>query len=310
MMEDKEMLHILNSLYNINFNAMELLREGGCISYRLSSENASYFMKVIPSAFMDTAKQSLNILSFLTQKGFPSPRIINTKEGFPYVDIEESDKKSLIVLFEFIDGREPDEGEDIETIGMLVGQLHSVMQGYQEPLHKHGKEFFIDRYLRILEQKDYNQNKIDLFREYGNALWENVKNLPHGFCHGDLHRGNLLRTTADKYYLLDFDTSSYAFPMYDIMIMCNSTDYFNYNEEGYQKSKNMYESFLKGYTKYRSLSKEELNSFYDLIAIYHYQLQATIIEVYGLNCIDIEFLDNQLNWLIKWREQCVSSSLF
>jgi len=86
--------------------------------------------------------------------------------------------------------------------------------------------------------------------------------------------------------------------------MCNSTDYFNFNENGYENSKNTYESFLKGYTKYRSLSKEELNSFYSLIAVYHYQLQATIVEINGLNCIDIEFLDNQLNWLMKWREPC------
>lgn len=304
MMEDKKMLHILNNLYNINFKTMEFLREGGCISYRLSSENSSYFMKIISSAFMDTAKQSLSIISYLTQKGFPSPRIIHTKEGLPYVEIEELNKKTLIVLFEFIEGSEPNEGEDIETIGKLVGQLHNILKGYKEPLPVHGKEFFIDRYIKILEQKNYDQNKIDTFREYGDVLWENVKNLPHGFCHGDLHRGNLLKTTTKKYYLLDFDTSSYAFPMYDIMVMCNSTDYFNFNEIGYQKSKNTYETFLKGYTKYRSLSKDELNSFYDFIAIYHYQLQATIIEIYGLNCVDIEFLDNQLNWLMKWREQC------
>uniref|UniRef100_UPI002899961D phosphotransferase n=1 Tax=Lachnoclostridium sp. TaxID=2028282 RepID=UPI002899961D len=269
------------------------------------------FMKVIPSAFMDTAKQSLSVISFLTKNGFPSPRIINTKEGLPYVEIDEFDKKTLIVLFEFIEGREPNEGEDIEKIGELVAQLHNTIQKYQELLPEHGKEFFIDRYLRILEQKNYDQSKINMFREYGNVLWENVKNLPRGYSHGDLHRGNLLRTTTGKYYILDFDTPSYAFPLYDIMIMCNSTDYFNFNENGYENSKNgyensknTYESFLKGYKKYRSLSEEELNSFYDLIAVYHYQLQATIVEIYGLNCIDVEFLDNQLNWLMKWREQC------
>lgn len=306
-MEDKKIFNILKNYDQINCKELELLREGGCISYRVRCENTSYFMKIIPSAFLDTAKISLNVISYLTQQGFPTPRIIYTKDGLPYIEIEEFDKKTLVVLFEFIKGQEPSEGEDIETIGKLVGQLHNTLKGYQEPLPTHGKEFFIDRYIRILEQKNYEDHKIELFREYGNVLWDNVKNLPRGFCHGDLHRGNLLKTSFNQYYILDFDTSSYAFPMYDVMIMCNSTDYFKYSEKGYQKSKIQYESFLKGYTKYHSLRKEELRSFYDFIAIYHYQLQATIIEIYGLNCVDHEFLDNQLHWLMKWREQCSNS---
>ncbi|WP_312370123.1 hypothetical protein [Lachnoclostridium sp.] len=105
-------------------------------------------MKVIPSAFMDTAKQSLSIISFLMQNDFPSPSIINTKEGLPYVDIDEFDKKTIIVLFEFIEGSEP-KGEDIETIGELVAQLHNIMQKYQEPLPEHGKEFLLTAILRF-----------------------------------------------------------------------------------------------------------------------------------------------------------------
>jgi Ser/Thr protein kinase RdoA (MazF antagonist) len=76
---------------------------------------------------MDTAKQSLSILMYLKEKGFPSPHIILTKNGFPYIEVDESDDKTFGVLFEFIDGEEPSEGEDLETIGALVGQLHSIM---------------------------------------------------------------------------------------------------------------------------------------------------------------------------------------
>ena len=65
-----------------------------------------------------------------------------------------------------------------------------------------------------------------------------------------MYRGNLLRTCSGKYYLLDFDTSCNAFPIYDIMIMCNSTNYFDFDEKGFQKSKSTYESFLKGYAEY------------------------------------------------------------
>lgn len=305
---EKKLFDVLSENYNINIITIELIREGGCISYSVSGESCKFFMKVIPLAFMDTAKQSLSILKYLKEQEFPVPDIITTKDGLPYVELVELNVRSILVLYNYIEGREPDEGEDIETIGMLIGLLHKIMLGYKRELPEHGKEFFIDRYIDILRKKNYNGNKIEIFREYGDLLWTRVQNLPRGYCHGDMHRGNLLKTTDGKYFLLDFDTSCNAFPMYDVMIMCNSTDYFNFDEYGYLKSKIVYEAFLKGYTKFFSLSDMALNAFYDLIAIYHYQLQATIIEIYGLDCVDENFLDKQLDWLMKWREQCNSAN--
>jgi Ser/Thr protein kinase RdoA (MazF antagonist) len=303
-LDEKRIFKVLLDSYNINFNTLKLLREGGCTSYLVFGENERYFMKIIPSAFMDTAKQSLSILMYLKEKGFPSPHIILTKNGFPYIEEDESDDKIFGVLFEFIDGEEPSEGEDLETIGALVGQLHSIMCEFKGELQVHGKEFFIDRYINILKKKNYDINKIEMFREYGDFLWKRVENLPRGFCHGDMYRGNFSRTSSGKYYILDFDTSCNAFPIYDIMIMCNLTNYFDFDEKGYQRSKSAFEAFLRGYTKYCTLSDNELKAFYDLVAVYHYQLQATIIEIYGLDCVDNKFLDKQLDWLMRWREQC------
>lgn len=189
-MDEKKIHNALLDSYNINFNTLELLREGGCVSYCVWGENEKYFMKVIPSTFIDTAKQSLDILIHLEEKGFPSPRIISTKNGLPYIEVDELDGKTFVVLFEFIDGKEPGEGENVEIIGSLVGQLHSIMCEYKGNLQVHGKEFFIDRYINILKKKNYNANKTEMFREYGDTLWKRVEKLPRGFCHGDMHRGN------------------------------------------------------------------------------------------------------------------------
>jgi len=303
-MEENKILNTLKNSYGIKSTKLELLRKGGCVSYVVWSENEKFLLKVIPPVFIDTAKQSLDILLYLEQKEFPAPYIVLTKDGLPYVEAD----KTFLVLFNFIDGHEPDEGEDIEKIGTLVGQLHCIMKDYTGSLPEHGKEFFIERYLNILNKKNYNKYKIKIFREYGDILWKRVENLPRGFCHGDLHRGNLLKTSSGKIYIFDFDTSCFAFPVYDIVTMCNSTNYFVFDESGYQKSKNTYESFLKGYTKLRPLTNVELKAFYDLIAIYHYQLQATIIEINGLDCVNEKFLDKQLDWLIRWCEQCDKES--
>jgi len=58
--------------------------------------------------------------------------------------------------------------------------------------------------------------------------------------------------------------------------------------------------------KYNKLSQAEADAFFDLIALYHFALQATIIEMCGIDCVDGAFLDNQLEWLYRWREQCVN----
>lgn len=305
-MDDKKVLELLSKFYNINFYSIKLQREGGCISYYVWDGSDKYFLKLIPSTFMNTSKQSLDILMYLDEKGFPVPRIILTKYGLSHIEVDDLDGKIMFVLFEYIDGNDSNEGEDVQTIGELVGQLHNIMASYQGKLQVNDKDYFINRYIKILKQKNYDANKIEIFQEYGNTLWKRVEHLPRGFCHGDLHRGNLLKISCGKYYVLDFDTSCNAFPIYDIMIMCNTTDYFNFNEEGFHKTKETYESFLKGYTKYCTLNDSEISAFYDLIAIYHYQLQATIIEIYGINCVDNKFLDNQLDWLMKWRKQCES----
>ncbi len=303
-MVEAKMLRMLNNMYDIKVNSLQLLRKGGCASYSATGTSGVYFMKIIPAAFMDTVKQSIDILLFLEEKGFPSPRIISTKKGFRYVEVDELDGKYLWVLFDFIEGSELEEGENVEQIGELIGQLHNIMREYKGILHIRQKEFFIDRYINILGRKNYNTSKTNLFREYGDTLWKRVENLPRGFCHGDMHRGNVLKTSTGKHYLLDFDTSCNAFPTYDIMIMCNSTNYFDYDEKGYSNASHTYEAFLKGYTKHCTLSDMEYMAFYDLIAIYDYQLQATIIEIYGLDCVDEQFLDKQLDWLMRWREQC------
>ena len=92
--------------------------------------------------------------------------------------------------------------------------------------------------------------------------------------------------------------------MYDPTLICDRIDYFDFDEREYNKSKKIHSRFLPEYLKYNTLSQQETDAFYDLISLYHFALQATIIELYGIDCVDNAFLDKQLDWLYKWREQC------
>ena len=92
--------------------------------------------------------------------------------------------------------------------------------------------------------------------------------------------------------------------MYDPTLICNVTDFFSLEDNGFMRCREMLARFLPEYARHSSLSPEEIDAFPDLIAVYHFALQATIIDLFGMNCVDDHFLDRQLEWLYRWKTQC------
>lgn len=300
--EYADILSVLNAHYPVTFMRTELMRDAGSTTYAVYSGSKKYFLKVTKPAFNETIKSSVDINVFLQKNGFPVPCIVFTKDRHPYIEETTDDGVRFYILYDHLEGVEIDPEQDAEEIGALLGQFHYLMSGYKGELSKRNKQFYIGRYLDILEKKKYPQAAD--FAVYGNDLWNKVKALPLGYCHGDMYSGNIQRSSDGKMYILDFDTSCEGFPMYDLVLICNQTHYFEFQEDGYSKTKKVYERLLPEYLKYDDLSASEINSFYDLLALYHFALQATIIEIHGLDCVDNTFLDRQLDWLMKWKEQC------
>jgi Ser/Thr protein kinase RdoA (MazF antagonist) len=296
------MKEFINENYPVNIDNTVFLRDGGSTSYLAVSGGRKYFFRVIKSAFHETAVKAAQIQVFLRSVNFSAAKIISANSGKPYVLGKKDGKDCLCILYEFIDGKECEPEEDAEKIGALIGKLHSAMGGYSDSISQHGKHYYIGRYMDILKKKNYP--KADEFKKYGDWLWDKIKDLPRGYCHGDMYSGNIHKTPDGELYVLDFDTSCEGFPLYDLALICNRTDYFNYDEMGYAKTKAVFERMLPEYKKHRTITQPEINAVYDMIALYHFALQATIIEMYGINCVDEAFLNNQLDWLRKWREQC------
>ena len=298
-MDEKTLQDILTLNYGIESPSLEFLREGGTTTYIVNGRS-KYLLKVIGSAFSDTARQSASIMRYLEENGFPVPKMMLTNSGEAFFETEIDGEKKLIVLMEFIAGDEPELEKCASEVGRLVGRFHQLMEEYPSELVYRDKEFFIGRYIEFLRKKKYP--RIKEYEELGERLWDKVKNLPQGNCHGDLHRGNLLQNADGKIYLVDFDTACKAPVMFDVMVMCDMTDYFNLKQEDIELTKVVYREFLSGYVGYHKLSREEILSFPYWVAIRHFQLQATILEIYGVDCIDEGFIDGQLYWLNKWQE--------
>jgi len=297
MTDTREIFEILNQNYNIDFTDIEFFRDGGSVSYIVSSIEKKYFLRVVRPEFLATAMQSTDIHMYLQDHHFAVTTLILTKDHQPYIKRIDEDKTNLLILYEYIEGSEPAD-EDVENVGDLIGKLHNIMQSYPNTLTYQDKYFFIDRYVNILRSK--NHSRTEDYQILGEKLWEKVKNLPRGYCHCDLYKGNIFKSEDKKLYVLDFDTSCNAFPVYDITLFCDETNYFEYTDEDYDKSKIWLEKFLKGYLKHRDLTKEEIGAIHYFRLIYHFQLQATIVEIHGINCNEDDFEDKQFAWIMNW----------
>jgi Ser/Thr protein kinase RdoA (MazF antagonist) len=291
-------IQILNENYPIRFERIELVRDMGSTSYITFSGNNKYFLRVIKPAFFNTAVIGADIQLYLQNQGFPVPLILLTNMQLPYVKNEDI----LLILYEFIEGNDSDPEQDAEAIGALVGRLHQTMKEYSGQLVKRDKQFYIGRYIDILRKRQYS--RVDEFFAYGEVLWEKIKELQRGFCHGDMYRGNIHKTPDGRLFVLDFDTACEGFPMYDLTLICDMTKYFDFDERNYERSNKVLSRFVPEYLKYNPLSQEEIYAFCYLIALQHFATQATVMDIFGAYCLDDKDLDNQLVWLYKWREQC------
>jgi len=296
-MNEQILLSLLNEHYELSLTRLAFLREGGAKSYVAQGDAGKYLLKVVSPAFGDTVRQSASVMRFLTDRGFPAPKVISTAGGEAVPEIIIDGEARLLVLTEFIEGEEPELESCAEAVGELTGQLHALLAEYPGRLTVRGEQFFIGRYIDMLEKRGYAG--VDAYRRLGQEQWRRLGDMPACVCHGDLHRGNLLQSPDGRLWLLDFDTVCVAPRMFDIMVMCDMTDYFCFDPAGLDTAVRVYRQFLTGYSRRIALTERERQSFFAWIAVRHFQLQATIFEIHGVDLLRSEFADSQLAWLEK-----------
>lgn len=296
---DNELLNVLAKEYNKKFVEIELIRDWIGKVYLVKDDNQKYILKIFNNITMDSAKQSAYIMNFLCGEGVCVPKIYLTSSNELYFYHEGK----VSVLYDFVEGSDIQNGENLQSIGEFAAIMHKKMKQYPYGICNHDKEYFIDRYIEILKKKNYAS--LNSFIDMGQYLWNIVGDAPTSFIHGDFHAGNLFDVN-DKIVAFDFDAAAIASPLYDIATMCDATDYFSLDDDnfisGRSKTLSNLDEFLKGYNNHYHLSSNETKAILAFIAIRHFDIQATIIDSQGLNFVDDDFFDKQLIWLKKWKK--------
>ena len=334
------LLAAINDRYRINATKLYLYRDMIGSVYFLESDHHKYVFKLFRREATDQALQSLEIISYLHSFDYPVVPIVPMADsggsdwsdgsnalsaagvsraasapnaagapGALHIMLDMPEGQRAGVLYEFVEGSVPVFAtDDITVVGRQIGRLHNIMADYRQPLIKRGKSFYIDRYINLMREYDYSAAKTDALAAYGDKLWRSMEQLPGGFCHGDLHSGNMIKTGDEQFVLFDFDVACHAYPVIDATTVSDKTNFNRLDDSAYDNTRRMFERFYQGYSRERTLSDREIAAIFDFIAIRHYELNATITEyrmpLRGASWkLDASF-DEQYEWLMRWEKMC------
>ncbi|WP_167956539.1 phosphotransferase [Anaerosporobacter faecicola] len=296
-----KIIDFINMQYGMEVVSVEVLRDWIGKVFLVVTKEKKYIYKQFREKNNPYAIQSTWVQEQLMENKIPVPMIIPTVENQLYSIYENC----VCILYAFVNGSELERGERLAELGNLCGKMRKCMERSRNTLAIHGREFFVDRYLKIIQKKKFGDEL--RFRQIADTLLRYLKDIPTGFIHGDFHAGNIF-VKKDTLLVYDFDACANAYPVYDIATICDGTDYFSLDECNFTQGKtvtlNRMKTFLTGYEQYYTVSEAEQLAVLACIGIRHYDIQATIIETLGIDCIDQAFLSQQLQWLDHWCAVC------
>lgn len=304
-MNSLDLMSIKNQLektYDFKIDDIKYIRSMIGHVYTLENEKHKFILKLNRPNNKISAIQATEIIEYLNENDYPVVELVKTRNNENYFDFNTEEGKYIGFVYYYVEGKEPNIEKEVKQIGQQVGLFHNLMKGYEKPIIHRSKEFYIDRFIKILIKSDYDKNKIEELNGYGKELWGKMEKSENGVCHGDLHSGNMFQKNG-KYILFDFDTSSYSFPVIDVATLCDTANFNNLIEKDFDKIMKRFESFYSGYIKERTLEYEDIKNIFSFIPIRHYELIATIT-INQKSGLQKEFLDQQHGWLMKWKELC------
>jgi len=302
---------IIGSEYEIDIDTITLLNDWCASVYLLCTSENKYIFKLYRNFDTEIAMQSVNIMEFLAKQSFPVATIINTKNDYPTVLLPFSEGGRVGVLFEHIDGTlccELDFKEYAAEIGETVGLMHTLMDGYDKPLARNGKEFYIGRALDIMKKYGYSPAKIKELSDYSDSLWNVVSTTRKGFCHGDLNPSNFIKAKDGKIYLFDFDCAGVSYFINDIFMICSSTE--SMPRINFATLENPMERLMlmkKGYEKYFKLNDFDAKAMYAFFGVNCFWMiaQAYIYKSFfeGRDYLTESYFNEHYEWLMQWESQ-------
>ena len=282
--------------------------------YEILADGSKYLMKIyFHKVDPVQVAASITLMMIVKKHGLPVPAVMLNKNADSVIHIDFPEGRRLGVLFEFIEGIEPDMADEADAfqIGTLLSNLYQAFDTIEEklPLRSIGHHYLVQNAIDQLSIYLPNEKeKIGYLSNMGKELWarldgtlENAQ-LSYGLCHGDFHTGNMKKDKLGHIHLFDFDACGYGYRLFDIGVYANDTWKPTTREELAADRKAL-DLCSQGYTYQGGVTGAEVERFYSILGLRHLELLGLVLR----NCTILEGrhwiagnFEDTCSWFKQW----------
>jgi len=252
----------------------------------------------------------LDVLLFLRRAGINVSVPIQRTDGNFVGTVHAPEGERYTVLFSYAPGREvtykAKDAEAAAAYGTLAAQIHTATERFTTPHQRTALdlEHLIDSPLRSIqsmlahrqENWEYLQALTDKLRLWVTELAPS--GLGRGFCHGDLHWGNV-HQDDHMLTLFDFDCCGIGWRAYDLAV-------FRWAARLRKKEAEQWPAFLGGYQEERQLQEADIQSIPYFVALRHVWLMGLHVgsrQDFGTAWLNDAYFDEAFNFLREWEAE-------
>ncbi|WP_310486504.1 phosphotransferase [Chamaesiphon sp. VAR_69_metabat_338] len=290
-------------------------------TFLVITPTAKYILRVYRHNWrsIDEILYELDALLYLKNAGVNVSVPIMRKDGNLIGSIVAPEGLRYVVLFTYAHGKEPDYETEKEReayiYGKAVAKIHAATDTFQSNHHRFtiNLEYLLDIPLRSIQPflahrpEDWKYLTRLATKLKTQILDLSLNNLELGFCHGDFHSGNAhlvggaspLENRNEQITFFDFDSCAMGWRSYDIAN-------FRWNARLNKKEKEMWPSFLHGYTEERHLSEIDIQATQYFVPIRHVWLlglHTSNGQDWGFSWINDGYFDRALKFFREWETE-------
>ena len=250
-------INFIEEKYKIKFLEIKNIENGILNSnFYIKTENKKYILRIYEAdRTIDEELQELILLDKISSFIPVSIAIKNINNE--YISIFNNKK---FALFEYMEGNSIEEIDThiIREIAMNLGKLHSFSKDISFEKYNRKTRIDFDFYYNEIKKLDFDfKFKNELLKLADEISEYDFSILPTGVIHGDIFPDNVLLDEYNNIKLIfDFNESYYAPFIFDIAIVINF--WVKINDFDFFTENNFIRDFLNYYSKYRKITKEEL----------------------------------------------------
>lgn len=250
----------IENIYNIQIKELKFISTGILNSnfLVLTKDDRKYILRIFEAKrSLEEEEKELKLVEEIADF-IPVAKAIKDKNS---VMITEFNQKK-IALFNYIDGETLVNINQVylREIATYLGKFHRYSENIKANMFTRRTRIDLDFYIEELKKENINfENSEKIY-----ALYEEIKSkntdfdsLPKGIIHSDIFPDNIIIKNNHINGIIDFNEAYYAPYIYDIAIIINF--WVKVQKFDFQKEYDMVRDFLNTYSRYRKITKNEIN---------------------------------------------------